>query len=115
MALPGPLTVTSQGARRLAARAATDAHGVGGQVPETPRIPLISGAPKRHPPQNLHRGVAKTMCFFNNLLFFFFGIFLCPPRGREWAQNVSPEASFRTPKYRPNPANGDPIGGENTF
>ena len=37
------------------------------------------------------------------------------PRGREWAQNVPPGASFRTPKYRPNPASGGPIGGKNSF
>ena len=31
------------------------------------------------------------------------------------AQNVAPGANFRTPKYRPNPANGGPIGGRNAF
>ena len=47
-----------------------------------------------------------------------FGIFRAvfgPPGGREWAQNVAPGTSFRTPKYRPNPANGGPIGGKNQF
>ena len=45
----------------------------------------------------------------------FFLDFLGPPRGREWAQNVPPVTGSRTPKYRPNPASGGPIGGENTF
>ena len=41
--------------------------------------------------------------------------FFGSPRGREWAQNVPPGTSFRTPKYRPNPASGDPIGGNSAF
>ena len=47
--------------------------------------------------------------------FWSFSCFFLPPRGREWAQNVAPGASSRTPKYRPNPANGGPIGGRNAF
>ena len=43
------------------------------------------------------------------------GVFFGPPRGQERAQNVPPRTSFRTPKYHPNPANGGPIGGKNTF
>ena len=42
---------------------------------------------------------------------FFWG----PPWGPGWAQNVAQKTSFRTPKYRPNPANGGPIGGKNQF
>ena len=47
-----------------------------------------------------------------------FGIFRAvfgPPGGPESAQNVAQEHSFRTPKYRPNPANGGPIGGKKPF
>ena len=40
------------------------------------------------------------------------GLFFGTPRGRDWAQNVPPGTSFRTPKHRPNPANGGPIGGQ---
>ena len=42
----------------------------------------------------------------------FFGAVFGPLGGRGWAQNVALGASFRTPKYRPNPANGGPVGGE---
>ena len=48
-------------------------------------------------------------------VFVFFRAVFGPPGGREWAQNVAPGTSFRTPKYRPNPANGGPIGGKNQF
>ena len=48
-------------------------------------------------------------------VFVIFRAVVGPPGGREWAQNVAPGASFRTPKYRPNPANGDPLGGKIPF
>ena len=48
-------------------------------------------------------------------VFVIFRAVFGPPGGREWAQNVAPGTSFRTPKYRPNPANGGPIGGKNQF
>ena len=44
-----------------------------------------------------------------------FFCFLGAPWGPEWAQNVGQKTSFRTPKYRPNPANGGPIGGKKPF
>ena len=62
-------------------------------------IPLTGGGQKQHCFQ-------QVLCFFN---------FVRPPKGRDWPQNVPPRTSSRTPKYRPNPANGDPIGGETTF
>ena len=42
-------------------------------------------------------------------------VFLAPPWGPEWVQNVAQKTSFRTPKYRPNPASGGPIGGKSGF
>ena len=38
-----------------------------------------------------------------------------PPAGSDWAQKVAPGTSSRPPKYRPNPASGDPIGGQHAF
>ena len=37
------------------------------------------------------------------------------PQGPRVGQNVAPETSFRTPKYRLNPCNGGPIRGKNGF
>ena len=52
---------------------------------------------------------------FIQTLLGYFPRFFVAPWGREWPQNVAPGANFRTPMYRPNPANGGPIGGKNTF
>ena len=55
---------------------------------------------------------------FQDLLEEVFVIFRAvfgPPWGREGAQNVAQEHSSLGTKYRPNPANGDPIGGRFSF
>ena len=51
---------------------------------------------------------------FQKSVLLFSGI-CWPPWGREWDQNVPLGAGFRTPKYRPNPANGGPTGCKNMF
>ena len=56
-----------------------------------------------------------TLGFESYVLGLHVGADSGPPRGRERAQNVAPGTGFRTPKYRPNPANGGPIGGKNAF
>ena len=58
--------------------------------------------------------ILEILGFFQTVFGFcrdFFG----PPRGRERAQNVPRGTSFRTPAYRPKPANGGPIGGKSPF
>ena len=52
-------------------------------------------------------------CF--KILFGFFSGRFWGPQGPRLGQNLAPGASFRTPEYRPNPANGGPIGGKHTL
>ena len=47
------------------------------------------------------------------LVFCFWSLWAT--QGPGLGPNVPPGTSFRTPKHRPSPANGDPTGGETTF
>ena len=52
---------------------------------------------------------------FQTSEFCVFRVRFGPPGRARLGQNVAPRTSFRTPKYRPNPANGGPTGGEKPF
>ena len=73
---------------------------------------LISKWHERSPFDNDDINFFILCCF---VFFFDAFVFYLAPWGPEWAHNVAQKISFWTPKYRPNPANGDRIGGENAI
>ena len=94
--------------------AKSDAQCKGWRPWSLPWVPMLGRSPCVESfLDSLQGGVAKTRIVPKLFFLFFFWICLGPPRGRGWAKNVPPGTSFRTPKYRPNPASGDPIGGKN--
>ena len=54
-------------------------------------------------------GISRVFQLFHVCVF---SVRFWPLWGPRFGQNVAPRTSFRTPKYRPNPANGGPIGGK---